>query len=232
MNRAALFLLAIFALSAQTSQPGGSTRHLVYQFGYNTPVASSGNGTGTMTVDISAAPDGGLMVGAADHWWNTPRSRATNTCEVYAGGKVSCSQAPNSISPMQWTLFPMLARDYFKGMGSAGTETWSRDYEVYAAIVPGASGFAGQPYRWKFAYTLHGKGLIAKAGESFLIETQGTFNQQGGTFRNGVSKQRIAYDRTAKIPVVVRDVRTHYPQRTVYNNDLIELKLLKDSGWK
>ncbi|MBV8066999.1 MAG: hypothetical protein JO113_03400 [Candidatus Eremiobacteraeota bacterium] len=186
MIRSALFLLAIVALTGQASTSGGSTRHLVYEFGYNTPVASSGNGTGTMAVDISAAPDGGLTVSGADHWWNTVRPRATNTCEVYANGKVSCSQRPNTISPMQWTLFPMLGKDYFKGLGPQGT--WSRNFEMYAAIVPGASGFAGQPYTWKFAYTLVGKGAIPKAEHSFLIETNGTFDQQGGTFRNGKSK--------------------------------------------
>lgn len=133
---------------------------------------------------------------------------------------------------MQWTLFPLLGHDYFKGLGPDGTATWTREFQIYAAIIPGASGFAGNPYNWKFSYTLNGKGLIPKAGQSYLIETEGTFDQQGGTFRNGKSKQRIAYDRAAKIPVAVRDVRTHYPQRSVYNNDLIELKLLKDSGWK
>jgi hypothetical protein len=233
MKRSALFLIAVFGLSAQTpGLAGGPTRHLVYQFGYNTAVASSGNGTGTMAVDIAAAPDGGLTVSAADHWWNTVRPRATNTCEVYADGKVNCSQRPYAVSPMQWTLFPLLGKDYFKGLGSNGTATWTHQFTIYAAIVPGASGFAGNPYTWKFSYTLHGKGLIPKAGQTFLIQTTGTFDQQGGTFRNGISKQRIAYDHSAKIPVVVRDTRTHYPQRNVYNNDLIELKLIKDSGWK
>lgn len=233
MKTGVLFFIALLGLSGPApSAAGGATRHLVYQFGYNTAVSSSGNGTGTMAVDITAAPDGAVMVSAADHWWNTVRPRATNTCEVYAGGKVSCSQRPYAISPMQWTLFPMLGKGYFQGLGQSGMGTWSRNFEVYAALVPGASGFAGNPYTWQFAYTLHGKGIVPNAGHTFLIQTTGTFDQQGGTFRNGSSKQRIAYDRAAKIPVVVRDVRTHYPQRSVYNNDLIELKLIKDSGWK
>jgi hypothetical protein len=232
MIRSALFLIGILALTAQTPA-GGHTRHLVYQFGYNTPVASSGNGTGTMAVDITGpVADGGLMISAADHWWNTVRPRATNTCEVYADGRVNCAQRPYAISPMQWTLFPLLGRDYFKGLGPGGTGAWTRSFGIYAAIVPGASGFAGSPSTWKCSYALHGTGLVPNAGHTYLVETTGTLDQEGGTYRNGKSKQRIAYDRTAKIPVVVRDVRTHYPQRSVYNNDLIELKLTKDSGWK
>jgi hypothetical protein len=232
VRRIAIFILAILALSAQAPS-AGAKRHLVYEFGYNTPVAKSGNGTGTMAVDITGpVADGGLMVSASDHWWNTVRPRATNTCEVYADGRVNCSQRPYAISPMQLTLFPLLAHDYFKGLGPSGTSTWTRSFQVYAAIIPGASGFAGTPYSWSCSYTLHGKGVIPKAGNSFLIETTGTLDQQGGTYLKATSKQRIAYDRSAKIPVVVRDVRTHLPQRSVYNNDLVELKLVKDSGWK
>lgn len=98
IKHAALFSLALLALSAQAPGSAGPTRHLVYEFGYNTPAAKSGQGTGTMTVDISGpVADGGLMVTASDHWWNTVRPRAANTCEVYADGKVNCSQRPYSI---------------------------------------------------------------------------------------------------------------------------------------
>jgi hypothetical protein len=234
MKQTVLFLLALFALCGQSSASvSGPTRHLVYQFGYNTPAASSGNGTGTAAVDVlGLAPDGGMMISEADHWWDAVRPRAANTCEVYPDGRVSCSQPPYAISPIQLTLFPLLGRDYFKGLGLEGTATWKQHLDVYAAIIPGASGFAGTPYTWKCSYTLHGKGLIPKAGQTFLIEAAGTLDQQGGKYLKATSKQRIAYDRSAKIPVVIRDARTHLPQRSVYNNDLIELKLLKDSGWK
>jgi len=223
-----LLLIAFVALSGQSPAP---LRHLVYEFGYNTAVASSGNGTGTTTVDIlGPAKDGGVMISGTDYWWNTARPRATNTCEVYASGTVSCSQAPYALSPIQLTLFPLLGRSYFKQLSPSGT--WKHTYQVKAAILPGASGFAGQLTTWNCAYTLHGKGPIPNAGGTILVESTGRLDQQGGRFFVATSKQRIAYDPAAKIPVVVRDVRTHVPQRSVYSNDLVELKLTKDSQSK
>jgi hypothetical protein len=222
-------LVAFLALSAQTPA-GQPLRHLVYEFGYNTAVASSGNGTGTMTIDISGpAKDGGMIVSGTDHWWNTVRPRATNTCEVYASGKVSCTQAPYALSPMQFTIFPLLAKNYFKELNPAGTSSWTHGFSVYAAIIPGASGFAGQPYTWSCSYDLAGKGPVKGAAPLLLIETSGTLNQQSGRYLKATSKQRIVYDPVRRVPAIVRDVRTHIPQRSVYSNDLIELKLIKDS---
>jgi hypothetical protein len=77
-----------------------------------------------------------------------------------------------------------------------------------------------------------GKGPIPNAGATILIESSGKLNQQGGRYLMATSKQRIAYDTTARIPVVVSDVRTHLPQRSVYSNDTVELKLTKDSQSK
>jgi hypothetical protein len=227
-----LLLAALVGLSAQTPTPT-PVRQLVYEFGYNTKVASSGNGTGTTTVAIlGPAKDGGVIVSGTDNWWNSARPRATNTCEVYADGSVSCSQTPYALSPIQLTLFPLLGRSYFHGLPANAMSSWTRSYEVKAAILPGGSGFAGQLTTWKCVYSLHGKGPIAKAGPTILIESTGTLDQQGGRYLKATSKQRIAYDPVARIPVVVRDVRTHLPQRNVYNNDLVELKLTKDSQSK
>jgi len=229
MKAIGLFLLAFLTLSAQAPPAAAPVRHLVYEFGYNTAVAKSGNGTGTVTIDVTGpAPDGGVMISGTDYWWNTARPRATNTCELYADGRVACSQRPYAISPIQLTIFPLLARNYFKGLSASGDSSWTRNYSVYAAVVPGASAMAGNPYTWKCSYSLQGKGPIPNAGPTVLVETNGTLTQEGGHYWKATSKQRIAYDTSAKIPVVVRDVRTHFPQRNVYNNDLVELKLKKE----
>jgi hypothetical protein len=228
MKRRVIFLIALFALTGQA--PGAPNKwELVYEFGYNTAAAKSGPGTGTTTIQImGGASDGGVMIGGTDNWWNSARPRATNLCELYPNGTVDCAQRPYAISPIQLTIFPLLARDFFNGLGN-GSSGWERSYQVKAAIIPGASGMAGNPYTWNCVFNLHGKGQIPNAGSAVLIETTGTLTQQGGHYLKGTSKQRIAYDPVSKVPVAIRDVRTHLPQRTVYNNDFIELKLMKDS---
>jgi hypothetical protein len=219
----------ILALSGQA--PGASPApalHLVYEFGYNTKVAKSGPGTGTTTVDVSGpAADGGLVVSGTDFWWNTVRPRATNTCEVYAGGTVACLQRPYAISPMQLTIFPMLARGYFKGLSASGTSSWKRHFEVKAAIVPGANGFAGQLYTWVCDYTLQGKGPAPDSKAQVLVQSNGTLTQQGGRYRSATSKAGILYDIVHKVPAYVSETRTHLPQTSVYNNDDIQVKLIK-----
>lgn len=229
MNRFGIAVLAaVFViLSGQAPQAPAPKHllHLVYQFGYNTKVASAGQGTGTTTVDVSGpAADGGYIVSAADFWWNTVRSRATNTCEVYASGKVSCNTAPNALSPIQLTIFPLLAHNYFKGLSASGTSTWTNSYTVKAAVIPGAAGFAGQAYTWNCTYHMQGKGPVPNGSPLILITTNGTLSQ--GYF-NATSKQRILYDPVNKVPAFASDVRTHIPQRSVYSNDLVEVKLTK-----
>jgi hypothetical protein len=230
LRKLAIFIAVILALGTQAPAQT-SDRHLVYQFGYNTPVASSGQGTGTTTIDIrGVAADGGMMISGQDYWWNTARPRATNTCEVYSGGTVTCAERPFAISPIQLTLFPLLAHGFFKHLNGAGTSSWTSHYTVRAAIIPGASnGFAGNAYTWKCSYHLTGQGPVKGAGRLILVLANGTLDQQGGRYLNATSKQRIVYDPVAKVPAIVRDVRTHLPQRTVYNNDLVEVKLIKDS---
>ncbi|MGC1761308.1 MAG: hypothetical protein WA742_18315, partial [Candidatus Cybelea sp.] len=183
MRKLAIFVSVIFALGtpapAQTS-----TRHLVYQFGYNTAVATSGQGTGTTTIDIKGvAADGGVIISGQDYWWNTARPRATNTCEVYATGNVSCSERPYAISPIQLTLFPLLAHGVFKELNEAGTSSWTRNYSVRAAIIPGASnGFAGNPYTWICSYHMTGQAPIKGAAPLILILADGTLDQESGRY--------------------------------------------------
>jgi hypothetical protein len=217
----------LLALSGQAPNSAPTPmRHLVYQFGYNTKVATQGNGTGTTTVDIvGPAADGGLTVSGTDSWWNTARPRATNTCEVYPNGNVICGQPANAISPMQLTLFPLLGHRYFSGLAGGPHASWTNKSEVRAAIVPGASGFAGQVTTWKCVFTLTGKGPAPGNAHLVLVHQTGTLDQQGGTYLKATEKANIAYDPVQKVPAFVEEVRTHFPQRSVYNNDTIQLKL-------
>jgi hypothetical protein len=227
MNRIAPLVAALLAFSGQ-SPPPAPLLHLVYEFGYNTKAASSGQGTGTTTVDvIGSAKDGGVMISGTDHWWNTPRARATNTCEVYPNGNVNCAERPFAISPMQLTLFPLLGRDYFNALGADAKTTWTHTFTVYAAVIPGAAGSVGAPNTWKCTYSLVGKGPIPKGAPLVLIQANGRLAQQGGNHLKADSKQRIAYDPVHKVPAAVSDVRTYIPQTSVYSNALVSLKLTK-----
>jgi hypothetical protein len=99
---------------------------------------------------------------------------------------------------------------------------------VIAAILPGGSStFANTPYTWDCKFTLHGKGPVAKSEPpTDLVKSTGTLTQEGGRYFSMKSSQSIAYDTKHNVPAFVSDVRTHYPQTSVYNNDLIELQLI------
>jgi hypothetical protein len=226
----AALALAGFSTPAATSAATAAGRHLVYQFGYNAKAAPSGPGTGTTTIAIgAAAPDGGVMISGTDNWWNSARPRATNTCEVYSDGKVACATRPYSISPIQLSIFPLLAKSYFKGLNAAGTSTWNNAYTVDATVLPGSGSTHSTPTTWKIAATLQGKGPIPN-GPLMLIESTVTMDQQGGHYRQGTGQVSIAYDPVANIPVIVDDIHTHLPQTTTYNKDYVSLRLLSDSA--
>ena len=232
MKSLSLLLGVVLALSAQTpASAPAPVRHLVYQFGYNTKVADSGQGTGTTAIDVAGpAKDGGLMVSGTDFWWNTVRPRATNTCEVYADGSVACKQAPYALSPIQRTIFSLLGSDFFKELSKNGTSAWTKTFAITAAVVPGASGFAGQKYTWNCLLDLQGEGPAPGANHLILVRARGSVAQQGGRYRKGIVKLGLLYDPVARVPVFVDETRTHLPQTSVYNNDLVQLKLTKDSS--
>ena len=242
MKTIGLLLGGLVALSGQTpsSAPASSpaapaamapaSRQLVYEFGYNVKVASQGTGTGKTTIQIlGPAKDGGVMISGSDFWWNTVRARATNTCDVHPNGGVSCSQAPYALSPIQLTLFPMLAQNYFSGLSGGKHASWQHAYNLHAAMIPGAAGLASQPTTWKCTVSLQGKGPMNKTGPIVLVQAVGKMEQQGGHYLGMDSKAGIAYDPVAKVPEFVSETRRHLPQTNV-NVELVQLKLISDSA--
>ncbi|MGA8534800.1 MAG: hypothetical protein WB615_11870 [Candidatus Tumulicola sp.] len=222
MKTIGLLVAALIGVSGQ-SPAAAPLRHLEYQFGYNTPVASSGQGTGTTAIDIlGPAQDGGMMVSGTDSWWNSVRPRSTNTCEVYSDGGISCMTRPYAISPIQLAIFSLLGGGYFKGLSAGGTSTWKQQFQINR----------GDLYKWNSAFTLQGKGPIPNGGGLVRVDSNGTMDQLGGHYRQGTAKVSIAYDPVAKVPAVVDDLRTHLPQTSIYNQDLVQLKLIKDSQSK
>jgi hypothetical protein len=213
--------------SASASLP--PDRHLVYEFGLNEKAGNSSQGTGTMTVDIAGpATNGSRVVSASDFWWNTPRARATNTCDVYPDGTMKCDQRPFAISPNQISLFSLLGRDFFDGLGAGGHGKWTQKFTWYAAVIPGATGIPGHPNTWNCVFHMQGKGLASKdSNHVYLVAIDGTMEQQGGHYRAGTVKGGVLYDANIQLPVFVNQTRTRLPQTNVYNNDFFELKLIR-----
>lgn len=224
---------AALAASPAPAQQAGlpAVRHLVYRFGYNTPATKSGTGTGTTTVDIEGlAPDGGMTVKATDDWWNTVKPRQTYTCEVYSNGGVTCAQPPNAISPIQIAVVPLLGEHYFSALSAGADSTWQQKYNVRATFAPSAStGFAGQVYTWKCAYTLTGKGTVPNNNHQVnVIHSTGAMKQQGGRYIAVNQKANLLFDPKLGTPVYVDEEFTFVPRLTV-NKYTIQMKLISFS---
>jgi hypothetical protein len=231
---AAVFIAGVaLAASPAPAQQAGLpiVRHLVYRFGYNTPATKSGTGTGTTTVDIEGlASDGGMTVKATDDWWNTVRPRQTYTCEVYPGGGVTCAQPTNAISAIQIAIVPLLGQHYFSALSANANSTWEQKYNLHATLFPSAaSGFAGQVYTWKCAYTLTGKGMVPNNNHQVnVIHSTGAMKQQGGRFITVNQKANLLFDPKLESPVYVDEEFTFVPRLTV-NKYTIQMKLISFS---
>ena len=231
---AAVFIAGVaLAASPAPAQQAGlpAVRHLVYRFGYNTPATKSGTGTGTTTVDIEGlAPDGGMTVKATDDWWNTVRPRQTYTCEVYPNGGITCAQPPNAISPIQIAVAPLLGQHYFSALSAGADSTWQQNYNVRATFFPSASsGFAGQVYTWKCAYTLTGKGMVPNNNHQVnVIHSVGAMKQQGGRYITVNQKANFLFDPKLEMPVYIDEEFTFVPRLSI-NKYTIQMKLISFS---
>jgi hypothetical protein len=209
-----------------------AVRHLVYRFGYNTKATKEGTGTGTTTIDIvGLAKDGGMTVTATDNWWNTVNPRQTYTCEVYPNGGVTCTQAPNALSPIQLTVVPLLGRHYFSPLSAGPHSSWQQTFKVQASLFPSAAvGFAGQVYTWNCGNTLSGKGTTPNGDKPLVvIHANGAMKQQGGRYITVNQKSNILFDPHLKIPVYLDEELTFVPRLSI-NRYTVQLKLINYSA--
>jgi hypothetical protein len=112
-------LAALFALSGQAPAPNSAAvpvRRLDYAFSIY-PNLGNGGGRGTLHVAVlGRASDGGLLIQGTDDWdlpWGRDREHQTIACEVYDSGTVTCPDDEVGLSPMQRSLFPLLATGFF-----------------------------------------------------------------------------------------------------------------------
>ncbi|MGA8533342.1 MAG: hypothetical protein WB615_04485 [Candidatus Tumulicola sp.] len=214
-------IAALLALggTAPESSPPEPVRHLQYRFGWNAEVADTGPYTGTLSVDLQPpTSDGSVTATATELWWNTIRPTATDTCQIYPNGGITCSQRPYSLSPMSLTLFPLLASNYFDVL-AGGVSTWKRDFELTKGLGI-----------WDCDFTLNGKGPISGSPQLNLIEAAGTITPH---VNHSVEETvdvttRIAYDPIAKLPVLVNQELKHNHNQP-RSLETVQLKLTKSS---
>ncbi|MEO7202318.1 MAG: hypothetical protein ABI431_05925 [Candidatus Tumulicola sp.] len=212
----ALALSASIEGASAGSPPANFTiAHADYRFGYNTEASEAGPDS-TLIVPGAAMADGGVLVSATDTWWNSVRFLATNSCEVYPNGNVTCLDRPYDLSPMQLVLFPMLGHQYFSRLGRSGDGNWTQSYRVSH----------GDLYLYDCQFVMRGSGALGGSNSIFAIDVNGKSDQVGGAYRGGELKQRIYYDVEVGLPAIVEDQRAHLPQTTIYNNDYVELRLI------
>ena len=171
-----------------------------------------------------------MTVKATDDWWNTVRPRQTYTCEVYPNGGVTCAQLSNAISAIQIAVVPLLGQRYFSALSAGADSTWHQKYNVRATFAPTVpSGFAGQVYTWKCAYTLTGKGTVPSNNHQVnVIHSTGAMKQQGGRYITVNQKANLLFDPKLATPVYVDEEFTFVPRLTV-NRYTIQMKLISFS---
>ena len=228
MKIPALLIAALLALSGQTPGPSSQAmRHLVYQFGYNAKVADSGPGTGTTTIDIRQAADGGLRINATDRWWNSVQPDRSSSCELYPNGGVTCDERPYFLTGIQAVIVPLLARDYFQALSVQSNATWNESFDIRALFTPSLYvDFADQLTTWKCASTLNSKGTVPNAAPLILIESNGSMKQEGGRYLSLNQKASIIVDPRINAPVFVTALMTPAPQLTV-DRYSVQLRLVK-----
>jgi hypothetical protein len=113
-------------------------------------------------------------------------------------------------------LFPMLGRQYFSRLGRSGDGSWTQSYRVSH----------GDLYLYDYQFAMHGTGAAAGSNTLFSIDVYGKSDQVGGAYRGSDLEQHIYYDAEVGLPAIVEDERAHLPQKTIYNKDYVELRLI------
>jgi hypothetical protein len=215
MKRVAVLVTAFLAFGAQA--PASPVRHLEYAFS-TIPASAGVTHRGTLSVDIAGvAPDGGVIVRGTDAYsqpWALVREHQTIECEVYDGGSVACTQPPNGLSPVERTLFPLLARGFFEG----GTS------RLYRVVDVGRYG----TYAVQTVSQLEERSGADPAHTSIAISSVVSWPVTPTPIPFARTVDSIVYDRAANVPVSIRAEWTNTRADSVYAQGTVELTLTKD----
>src|SRR5262249_19779951 len=160
--------------------------------------ADSGPYTGTLKIDLQPpATDGSIAVAATEMWWNTLRPTATDDCAIFPNGAISCLERPYSLSPMDLTVFPLLATNYFNGL-TLGKSSWPTSFQLTKGIS-----------LWDCA-TMSDQGIVPGTSLRLVVGT-GTITPHGNHYTEEAVQvtTRIAYDPVARLPVLVNQEMLH-----------------------
>jgi len=194
-----LFGLALFSAALGTSATAATAgRHLRYAFAvYSTTDVTthagsnlSGPGTATMDVDfLGPGPRGGMLIRAEESWWHELRAEQAVTCEVDAGGSLTCDQHPVP-SMAEFVLFPMLAQNYFNEISAS---KWQQHYTI---ALP------ANYYRFSTTVKLN---VLRWSGPVADIETEGVTQAVGGPLERQIEHGSVKFDRSSALPIAIHE---------------------------
>jgi hypothetical protein len=208
-----------FIAAACAAAPAASSRHLEYAFSsYSSAHVSdrasgalSGPGTGTLTIDLTDAPDGSTLVRAQEWWWHEPRPEQAVACTLHPSGDLTCNQYP-LIDVVQYVLLPMLAPRYFSG---------SSRY-AYTVVLPANY--------YSSAWTLD---VVARtrSGRMLPIDVKGSSRIVGGPLEKEELSAYVLYDRVLSLPDEVHaDLTATTLEAGIDEPESVDVKLAKDSA--
>lgn len=219
MKRLPLIAAAVLAFTgADQSAP---VRHLEYAFTvYPTALPSRGSFDGVLSIDIlGSGPNGGTLIRGTETYYFAPRPEQARECEIFANGNYRCDDVPPFPSDSEYVIFPLLARDFFRGASPTAASSWQQKFSY---------SFAKGLYQWDYALDL--SAAPQADGQTLLVTSKGTSAEVGGYRRKTADHGRIVYDPAAAVPILVHEVSAPIHANSIGSETAVDLQLMKDSN--
>jgi len=209
--------LSAFVAATRAAAPA-AVRHLEYAFSSfssaqvsaGTTGELSGPGTGTLTVDLTGAPDGTTLVRAQEWWWHEPRPEQAVACVLRPSGDLRCDQYP-LIDAAEYVLLPMFSPVYFGGILAAPAAR-----HTFTVVLPRNY----YSFAWSIDLSL-GLGHIQLNGSSHII---------GGPLERERLIGSVRLGGAGELPLDVHADLTVTSLSDIMESQSIEAKLTNDSA--
>ena len=171
----------------------------------------SGPDTGTLTIDLTDAPDGSTVLRAQEWWWHEPRPEQAVECTLNASGNLTCTEYP-LIDAVEYVLLPMLAPRYFSGIPRY----------AYTVVFP-ANYYSSA---WTVDLTAR-----TSSGPVVAIDLEASSHFIKGPLQHAKLTAHVLYDRVRSLPDEIHaDLTATAPDGGIDQSPSIDLKLTKDSS--